>query len=41
MAAGMALIATHKPKHTVEVSYKLSDWLPKYSNKGNTSKRVR
>lgn len=41
MAAGMALIATHKPKHTVEVSYTLSDWLPKYSNKGNTSRRVR
>lgn len=41
MAAGMALIATHKPKHTVEVSYTLSDWLPKYSNTGNTSRRVR
>jgi hypothetical protein len=41
MAAGMTLIATKKPKHKVEVTYNVSDWLPKYNNAGNTSRRVR
>ena len=41
MAAGMALIATKKPKHMVEVTYNVSDWLPKYNNAGNNSRRVR
>jgi hypothetical protein len=40
VAAGITIIATKKPKIQVEVRYTESDWLPKFNNSGNLSRRV-
>lgn len=41
MSAGMALIATKKVKQKEEFVYSANDWLPKYSNSGGISKRIK
>ena len=40
VASGITIIATKKPKIQVEVRYQASDWLPKFNNDGNLSRRM-
>lgn len=41
MAAGMALIATKKPKYVSEKKFEAKDWLPRFNQSGGLSKRIK